>query len=559
MMSLLSLKKRLALPKTSWQLCMLAAIGGAMSALLIILFTLSIKALQQFYLSEKDDYTTLDAVSRFDLPIIGALLILIFARFTGYQYLRTGIPFVLHWLKVAHGIIPLRNTLNQFVGTVIALASGFAVGREGPAVHLGAACSSYLGSVLNLPFNTIRTLCACGIAAGISASFNTPLAAVIFVMEVILREYKVHIFIPVMIAAIIGSMMTESVFGPAHAFEFFAQIQITQTQYPSILILGVFIGGLAFTFNRYLTLLIQHSGNLHIIPRFLIAAFITGALSYAIPYAMGSDIDAIMFSINKEPGLQLLFGLLIAKMLMTISALGLGIPGGIIGPIINIGAIAGIFVSSIFANYLPGEHLHTDFALMGMAGFMAATLNAPLAALLAVVELSNQIEVIVPALIVITSSCVISGQFLNNRSVIIMQLEVQNLLYRKPPIEKSLQHIGVIGAMQENITLYQQLNSKEILSSKALLTSDNFLVSQQPGSDEAFIWWETIAVQGTPSVIGHELIPLSSQATLAEAYQLLVKHRKGAVMIYGKNHSDILGLVIFEQIRQYLLEGKINP
>ncbi|MBA6363202.1 chloride channel protein, partial [Colwellia sp. BRX8-8] len=201
MISLSLLRKRLALPRTSWQLCLLAALGGTASALLVVLFSYSIETVQSFYLVQKDNYTSLDALSRFHLPIVGGLVILFFAWLTGYQYLRTGIPFVLHRLKVANGIIPFRNTLNQFFGSVIALASGFSVGKEGPAIHLGAACSSYLGNKLNLPFNTIRTLCACGIAAGISACFNTPIAAVIFVMEVILREYKVHIFIPVMIAS----------------------------------------------------------------------------------------------------------------------------------------------------------------------------------------------------------------------------------------------------------------------------------------------------------------------------------------------------------------------
>ena len=481
MMSLKPLRKHLALPKTSWQLCLLAAVAGAFSAFCVIVFTLSIKSLQQFYLHRIGDYTSLDSVSRFELPIIGAIIILIVAWFTGYQYIRAGIPFVLHRLRIAHGIIPIRNTLHQFFGSVIALASGFSVGKEGPAVHLGAACSSYIGSKLNLPFNSIRTLCACGIAAAISACFNTPIAAVIFVMEVILREYKVHIFIPVMIAAIIGSVITQNVFGPAHQFEFFDTIQLTISHYPAIITLGIVLGLLAVVFNRYLTFLVKHASNFHIIPRLLVAAFITGTLGFFLPYAMGADINAINFSIQYDQHIQLLLGLLLAKIIMTIAALGLGIPGGIIGPILGIGAIAGTCASTIAVHYLPGEYLSGDFALMGMAGFMAATLNAPLSALLAVVELSNQIEIIIPAMIVITSACVVSGQFYKNRSIIIMQLEVQKLLYREPPIEKSLQRIGVLGVMQENLTILEDTSEQSIQD--ALNQQEKLIITQNTTPD----------------------------------------------------------------------------
>jgi H+/Cl- antiporter ClcA len=498
-------------------------------------------------------------VSRFDLPIIGAILIIIFSWFTGYKYLRTGIPFVLHRLKVAHGMIPLRNTIHQFVGTVIALASGFSVGREGPAVHLGAACSSYIGSLLKLPFNSIRTLCACGIAAGISASFNTPIAAVIFVMEVILREYKVHIFIPVMIAAIVGSMITQNFFGPAHEFDYFNKIELTTFHYPFIVLLGITLGILAFIFNRYLTLLVKYSNNFHIIPRLLLAAFITGTLGFFIPYAMGADISAVNFSLQYDQHIQLLLGLLIAKIIMTITALGLGIPGGIIGPILGIGAIAGSCASTITMNFFPGQHLATDYALMGMAGFMAATLNAPLAALLAVVELSNQIEIVIPAMIVITSACVISGQFFKNRSIVIMQLEVQKLLYRKPPIEKSLQRIGVLGVMQENMTIVENNSNKAINDALKQVASQSLIISKNTNPDRIYSWHELVDTNeddGSNNIIEHQLIPLASQSTLAEAYLALLEERHGGVYIYEDKIENILGIVTFAQIRRYLLEGK---
>jgi H+/Cl- antiporter ClcA len=602
-----AIRKNLALPKTSWQICLLAIIGGFASALLVVLFTLTIEEIQQLYLIERDNYNTLDKISRFKLPIIGAVIILLFAWLTGYKYLRTGIPFVLHRLKISHGIIPLKNTLNQFFGSAVALASGFSVGREGPAVHLGAACSSYLGSILKLPHNSIRTLCACGIAAGIAATFNTPIAAVLFVMEVILREYKVHIFIPIMLASLVGSLVTSSVFETSHTFEYFHKIELIHQHYIPLVVLALILGVLAAVFNNSIVGIIKHSAKVHIVPRILLAALITGSLGYLIPGAMGTGASAIDASLANNWQIGLLLGLLLAKFLMTTFALGLGIPGGIIGPIISIGAITGAIGGAIVMQYYPSEHISSDFILMGMAGFMAATLNAPLAALLAVVELSGQLEIVVPAMIVITISSIISGQVFKNRSIFTMQLDVQNLIYSKPPIEKTLQKIGVLGLMIEKFDLVEKA-SKQTLA--GLIVSNNINVpvinkrvrkvtKQNKVIEEVDYYWAEFNEQSSlvsqphndlddleyleppddldnikskdnaqksseegPYQISdkmhlHKLIPISHQATLAEAYHLLLSQRCGGVYIYQQDISEIMGIVTFEQIRQYLVTGKL--
>lgn len=565
MMSFNMLRKQLALPKTSWQLCLLAIIGGAASAFLIIAFMLSIEALQQLYLHYGRNYISFISLSRFDLPIFATLIILALAWFTGYQYVRTGIPFVLYHLKKSNGVLPFKNTFNQFVGSALAISSGFSVGREGPAVHLGAAISSYIGSKLNLPFNSIRTLCACGIAAGISASFNTPIAAVIFVMEVILREYKVHIFIPVMLASIVGSLITQGFFGSAHELEYFDKVQLTTLHYPSIIVLGVVLGILAFLFNRYLLIIIKHSAHIHIIPRLLLAAFITGGFCYFIPYDIGTEMSAISYSITENVGFLLLAGLLVAKVLMTISAIGLGIPGGIVGPILGIGAIAGTCAASVASQFFPGDFVAADFALMGMAGFMAATLNAPLAALLAVVEMSNQIEIIIPAMVAIASACISSGQFFKNRSIFIMQLELQKLSYRKTPIERSLQGIGVMGVMQENFTLVSSAEvadtAQKMAANQESLSDTPLLIEKLTGAN--FVWHEQLLQNQTKAgkatnAVAHDLIALSYQSTLAEAYLLMAEQRCGAVYIFQKEKDNLIGLISFAQIRRYLLEGNTS-
>ncbi len=571
--SIAAIRKHLALPNTSWQICLLAIIGGCASALLVVLFTLTIEGIQQLYLIKRDNYNSLDEVSRFDLPIIGAIIILLIAWLTGYKYLRTGIPFVLHRLKVAHGVIPFKNTLNQFWGSAVALASGFSVGREGPAVHLGAACSSYLGSVLKLPYNSMRTLCACGIAAGIAATFNTPIAAVIFVMEVIMREYKVHIFVPVMLASIVGSLITRSVFGTSHNFQFFHTIALEHHHYLSLALLAVVLGVLAAAFNKYLVLIIKQSVKYHIVPRLLLAALITGSLGYLVPGAMGTGSSAIDISLTSDVQLGFLFSLLIAKLIMTMFALGLGIPGGIIGPTLGIGAIAGACAGAIAIQVMPGQHLGSDFILMGMAGFMAASLNAPLAALLAVVELSGQLELVVPAMIVITIASIVSRQLCKNKSIFTMQLDAQNLLYRKPPIEESLQNIGALAVMKDKLIILEEASSRTIIGELINSQESRLVINKKPAiqnnQDTNYYWaqfdaditddaGESSEHNLAKKLILHKLIPLNHQSTLAEAYLALVEQRSGAVYIYHKDINDCIGLVTFEQLRIYLIEGKLN-
>ncbi len=554
-----SFRQQLASPRVSWQLCLLALIGGLAAASLIVLFTFTIQAIQHLYLTNHDNYTSLDSLSRFDLPIIGALVILFFSWITGYQYQRTGIPYVLHRLKIAYGAIPFRNTFHQFIGGAVSLSTGFSVGKEGPVVHLGAAASSFVGVKLALPNNTIRTLCACGIAAGIAASFNTPIAAVLFVMEVILREYDMQMFIPIMLAAITGSMVTSSVFGQNHDYAFIGQIMLNHQDILPLILVGIILGILAALFNKILVKTIKRFEKFHIFTRLMIAALITGCLGFIVPHAMGTGTTAVSFSLENHQQIFPILSLLTAKLLMTVLVIGLGMPGGIVGPIIAIGAVSGVLGSLLIATIIPDQYIASDFALMGMAGFMAAALNAPLAALLTVVELSNQLNIMLPAMVVIATSCLISGQLFNNKSIFAMQLDIQNLMYRKPPIETALQKIGVLSQMKSDITLLNEFPTKlDHQAPENLPFEENKLtiIKKGEGVNSIFYWLERKPEQLNPNhqhYCQHKLIPLFSQATLAEAYLLLLHQRNGAVYIHDQNQHNCLGIITFKQIQKHLL------
>lgn len=555
-MSLKALRYELSHPRTSVQLCVLGILGGCSAALLIIAFRLALESLQLTYLEVVDDFTTLEPIVRFILPVVGALLILLFAFLTGFKHYRMGVPFVIHRVKQHYGHIPFRTTINQFFGAMIALASGFSVGREGPSIHLGAAGSSFLGQWLKLPYNSIRILAGCGIAAGISASFNTPFAAVIFVMEVVLREYKIHVFIPVMLAAACGSVLTRIVFGESSELAFLRFEAFSQWVYLYLLLLGVILGVIASVFNNQLMALMKLFRPLGMVSRLLLAGLFTGLIGWLLPEAMGSGMSSIYFVMNLEGDLPLLFAILVAKFVLTLIAIALGIPGGIIGPVFGIGVLCGAILLLPMGLFFPDVEQYTgSFALLGMAGLLTSVLHAPLAALSAVMELSFSPQVILPAMLVIVPAYVTSTQLLGNRSIFIRQLDYQKLRYTTSSIRETLQKHGVLSAMDNEYQLFTDASEKHILD--FLQGAPTHPVVQR---SEYEVGYQYSLVQFDISLDPHQSAPLKffsmeglpAQATLAEAYELLQASRQGAVYIYEHEANNIVGVITWDNIRSYL-------
>ncbi|HCV16740.1 MAG TPA: voltage-gated chloride channel, partial [Alteromonas sp.] len=422
-MQLRALRQELAHPRTSVQVCLLGIIAGVTSALLIVLFRLGIdwlqssgvSLLQQWGLSAKWVWVV--------LPVSAVIFILLIAFLTGFKHYRLGIPFVIHRVKQHYGHIPWRTTVNQFFGGMLALAGGFVVGREGPSVHLGAAGSSLFGQALKLPHNSIRTLAGCGIAAGISASFNTPFAAVIFVMEVVLREYKIHVFVPVMLAAACGSVITRIVFGEGNELAYFSFSSFSQWLYLYLIVFGCLLGVLATLFNQLLMSVMRFFRKVSMVWRLLLAGLLTAIGGALLPEALGASFEDVNALFSTHPTALILLEILLMKFLLATFAIGLGIPGGIIGPVMVLGMLSGAVLLLPVAHWLPLEDFTSSFALLGIAGMLTAVLHAPLAALSAVMELSYRPEIILPAILVIVPAYVTATQFLGNRSIFIQQLD----------------------------------------------------------------------------------------------------------------------------------------
>ncbi len=553
--SLYALRKRLAIPQTSLQLSILGLLGGIAAALLIVVFRLSIEYIQSSFAAGGpfDDLLYYILPS---LPIFAAILIAIFADFTGYKHYRLGIPFVLHRIKAHYGNMPIWNTVNQFFGGILALSSGFSVGREGPSVHIGASGASWLGQWLKLPHNSVRTLTACGIAAGISASFNTPLAAVIFVMEVIMREYKIHIFIPVMLASSAGSIITQAVFGEHLEFEYLSVFALPVSHYPWLIVLGIALGISAFIFNTNLMRVIRTFRNVNMFPRLLLAGTLTAIVGYFVPEALGDGTSAISTAMFSPTNMELLIILLISKLFLTWCAIGLGVPGGIIGPVFGLGVLIGLIVANLVMLVDPSIHFMGTYAVLGMSGLMAASLHAPLAALVAVMELTDNPASITPAIIVIATAYITSSQALKNRSIFLQQLDFQGLMYQTPPATTVLEKIGVLAEMDTNLKVINYITEQDVRFHLNDKRQEQWLIvamKHDLGVDYSLAEFDTSYSRNKDKVKYTPLLTIDTRSTMAHVWELIKEQRDGATLITSTSGEKIVGLVTWEQLRTILM------
>ncbi len=444
-------RSRLASVDALPQLAILGLVSGVLVGIVIVLFRLAIENTQISFLPNGDteNYEALSATLRFGLPAIGGLVIgLIFQSLSHTGSVQVGIVHVLERLSYYQGHLPFRNFLLQFFGAAISIVSGHSVGREGPSVHLGSASGSLLGQWLHLPNNSIQTLVACGAAAGIAASFNTPLAGVVFSMEVIMMEYTIAGFAPVILSAVSATAITRFVFGDDSAFSLPSLQLVSLLELPYLLIMGLVIGALAAAFISSLKWVTKASRKVAIWKRMTLAGILTGLCALVVPEVMGIGYDTVNQAMLGQISIGVLILIVLFKLLASTIGLGLGIPGGLIGPTLVIGAAAGGVLGLVAAMIFPDQTASPGFyAMLGMGAMMGATLQAPLAALIALLELTANPNIILPGMLAVIASGITSSHLFGHESVFLTILKARGLDYRSDPIAQSLRRIGVASVL----------------------------------------------------------------------------------------------------------------
>lgn len=455
----------LSRPDAILELSLLGLIAGLIAGVVSILFRLAVEQAQESYLTgPPGSFETLSPISRLLLPLAGGLLLGLLLHFSRREQRTVGVVHVMDRLQYHQGRMPLGNALVQFFGGLLALVSGHSVGREGPGVHLGVAASNLPAQALGLPNNSLRVLAASGTAAAIAASFNTPLAGVAFALEVLMFEYTVAAFAPVLLATVSATMLSQMVFGSDLAFIVPPLSLGSLQELPLVLLMGILIGLLSSIFIRLLRITFEFAEQIPLLLRGFIAGALIGAMGMFIPEVMGIGYDTVNRLLLGEVALWLMLTILVLKLIASTVAVGLGIPGGLIGPALVVGAATGGAFAYIAHHLGLVDPASSGFyVLLGMGAMMAGTLQAPLAGLIAILELTGNPNTIFPGMLAVIAATLTSGQIHGRESMYLAMLRAMGRDYRNDPIAQSLRKVGVGAVMERNfITLPRHVQRSEL-------------------------------------------------------------------------------------------------
>jgi CIC family chloride channel protein len=444
------------------ELCLLGVLSGVLAAAVIIAFRSVIELGQNAFLPHYYDYESLGLAWRLLVPVGGgALLGLLFSAVPAGMR-RVGVPHIIERLDYHQGRLPLGNAVVQFVGGAIALICGHSVGREGPSIHLGAASSNVPAQWLRLPNNALRVVAACGAAAGIAATFNTPLAGVAFAMEVLMMESTVAAFAPVILATVCATTLTRFGFGEDLAFSVPPLTMGSLAELPLILLLGMTLGSVAAAFIRLLRIFYQQGRVLPLWLRPIAAGGLVGLLALVVPQVMGIGYDTVDQALRGELAIWLMAAMVLTKVVATAGAVGLGLPGGLIGPSLVIGAMGGGLFGAIAhqLSWFPGASIGFH-VMLGMGAMMAGTLQAPLAALLAILELTGNPNIIFPGMLAVIAATLTSGYLHGRQSVFQALLSTMGVDYRNDWVALGLRQVGVAAVMSRSFIQLEPRISRE--------------------------------------------------------------------------------------------------
>lgn len=336
-------------------------------------------------------------------PLLGGGLAAVFVMLFFQEAAGSGLAHTKAALYISDGYVPFRTVVAKFIACATSIGTGNSLGPEDPALQMGAGVASWLGRAFALAREHVRLIVPVGAAAGIAAAFNTPITAVLFVMEEVIGSWNASVLGSIVLSAVSAVVVSRWFLGDQPLF----RVPEFELTHPSELVLyalvGVVGGLLGTVFVRALGVL---RGRLSDSPRIvrLIQPFaaggVVGLVGLVLPHVMGAGYGAIDSALHDEFGWRLLLTLGLVKMLVTAFCFAAGTPGGMFAPTLFVGAMIGGGIGALAQLYWPVESSPPSaYVLVGMGTFFAAVFRAPMTSVFMVFEVSASYVIILPVMV----------------------------------------------------------------------------------------------------------------------------------------------------------------
>ena len=340
-----------------------------------------------------------------------------------------GVADVIEANALRHARMSLPVALRAGIVNAASIGVGASTGREGPAVHLGAAVGAWLAERLHLTRTLSRTLLGCGVSAAVAAAFNAPIAGALFASEVVIGHYTVNAFAPFVIASVTGTAVSRAYFGDFPAFLIAEKTITSWWEFSAFIGLGILAGVVAVLFMRAVALAEATARQAPVPPwlRPAIGGLIVGAVAIFVPHVLGVGYGATEAALDVALPLSVLIAVCAAKLATTAVSIGFGFGGGVFSPALVIGAMLGgaygMVITDIMPEFFSGAGVYT---IIGMGAMAAAILGAPISTTLIVFEMTGDYEVTIAVMVAVVVASVITQQF-HGRSFFSWQLERRGL------------------------------------------------------------------------------------------------------------------------------------
>ncbi len=550
-----------------------AVFVGVTTGYVAVIFHDAIKLLSNFFFGGLEVFGTSFLIEGYWglllplIPALGGLLVGLYNANIVKTRPGHGLASVIKAVAQNEGTLPRRLWLHRTITSVLSIGTGGGGGREAPIAQVGAALGSSVAQALKFSPDRKRTLLGCGAAAGLASVFNAPIGGVMFAIEVILGDFSVRTFSPIVIAAVIGTVVSRSYLGNSPTFLVPEYSLVSNTELLFYFVLGVLAGLSAVMFIKIYYRIeesfqeIEKKSNIPVWAMPAIGGLLTGLICMWLPGLYGYSYEVIDNAVRGSESWLNMVGVYFLKPVVAGLSVGSGGSGGMFAPAMKMGAMLGGMFGNLVHALFPGMTATSGaYALVGMGAVTAGIIRAPLTVILILFEVTGEYEIVLPIMFAAVTSALIA-RITYDYSMETYVLEKEGVRVGYGIALSVAENISVLDIMKTSYVRFRDVTrSEKIIDVFHNTPESNFLVTTEDDEFVGIIRLEEMSLllkEGpfngliAGDIVKKDVPRLYDTSKLDEALKLFELTDYDIIPVLSRRSDKLLGVVRQEQAFSY--------